>query len=372
MSNEIVLFTPTLAGGGGVERNTVNLANGMATERDVSILTPKGEARGPLTDNIKTGIEVEELSLPLVPGIGVLGTIPSLTQYLRRKQPATIISAMRHANLALQIARQGYKGHTRFIFTFHNNANQLISEPDLLNRLRIKNIFRVLGALHRPDDIWVGVSNGVCDSVANVTGISRNQIETIYNPVVTEELLRGEFERPDHPWYDKGETTPVILGAKPQPQKNLSLLIDAVAEMDRDARVVIVGQGSETEQLEQRAEQRGIRSQVDILGLVNEIYPYILHSDVFALTSNWEGLPTILIEALACGTQVVATDCPSGPAEILNDGEIGVLVEMGNVGAVARGLETVIEDPVSESRLIERARDFSSHSASRQYLKLVK
>ncbi|WP_158294395.1 glycosyltransferase [Halorubrum sp. SD690R] len=370
-SREIILFTPTLNAAGGIERNTVNLANTLSEYVDVVVLTPEDEASGPLTSDLSPDILVEELSLPMRRGLGVLATIPSLIQYFNLNEPDAIISGLRHANLAVQIALRRVSKDIPLILTFHNDANRLTQERDRFRRYRSGAIFRGVSLLREDSEHWVGVSKGVSKSIVDQTGIPPESVTTIYNPVVTDKLINSRFDPPEHPWLTAETEVPVVLGAKPQPQKNLTLLLEAVALSDYDLRVIIVGQGSQTTELEHKAENLGIQDNVDIVGLVDEIYPYLYHADVFALTSKWEGLSNILIEAMACGTQVVSTDCPSGPSEILHSGEIGYLVKEGDTEAVTEGLEKALDDPYDSDVLRDRAQDFTDVTSSRQYLKLL-
>ncbi|WP_080510552.1 glycosyltransferase [Halorubrum kocurii] len=368
---EIVLFTPTLDAAGGIERNSVNLANALSEHLRVIILTPQGESSGPLTDELSSDVQVDELSSPMMRGIGVLATVPSLIRYFEEYQPDGIISGLRHANLAIQIALRAVPEDIPLVLTFHNDANRLTQDRDRFRRYRSGAIFRGISLLREDDERWVGVSKGVSDSIIDQTGVSPDTITHIYNPVVTERLLNSDFDPPQHPWLTSEHEIPVVLGAKPQPQKNLTLLLEAVALLDCELRVIIVGQGGQTEELEQKAQELDIADEVDILGLVDEIYPYLYHADAFALTSNWEGLSNILIEAMACGTQVVSTDCPSGPSEILQDGEIGYLVEEGDASAVAEGLNNAIDDPYDPTALRNRAQDFSDVTSAEQYLDVI-
>ncbi|MDB2262072.1 glycosyltransferase [Halorubrum ezzemoulense] len=370
-SREVILFTPTLNAAGGIERNTVNLANTLSSYADIVVLTPKDEASGPLTSDLSSDIRVDELASPMRAGLGVLATVPGLIQYFNSNQPDAIISGLRHANLAVQIALKTVSKDIPLILTFHNDANRLTQDRDRFRRYRSRAIFKSVSMLRGDNERWVGVSKGVSNSIVDLTGIPPESITTIYNPVVTKKLLNSSFDPPEHPWLTPESEIPVVLGAKPQPQKNLTLLLKAVARSDREFRVIIVGQGNQTEELEQKAREIGIQDNVDIIGLVDEIYPYLYHTDIFALTSSWEGLSNILIEAMACGTQVVATDCPSGPSEILQDGEIGYLVDEGNSRAVTEGLERTIDEPYDSNTLRDRAQDFTDVTSAEEYLNLI-
>ena len=186
-----------------------------------------------------------------------------------------------------------------------------------------------------------------------------------------EELTSRQIDRPNHPWFSENREFPVILAAKPETQKNLSLLLDSVAIMENMVNVAIIGSGDQKQTLKSLAVDLGIKDRVEFFGVVDVVEPYLKHSDAFVLTSKWEGLSNILIEAMACGTQVVSVDCPSGPREVLCDGEVGKLVEM-NPRAVADGITEALEEPEDPSVLINRAQDFTRHASASGYESLFR
>jgi glycosyltransferase involved in cell wall biosynthesis len=123
-------------------------------------------------------------------------------------------------------------------------------------------------------------------------------------------------------------------------------------------------------ELEQTIESLGIGADVSLPGFVQNPYAYMANSTVFVLSSRWEGLPTVLIEAMACGCSVVATNCPSGPEEILAGGKYGILVPIENASALAAAMVQTIDSPVNRVDSIDRGRYFSTERAVSEYLKL--
>ena len=156
-------------------------------------------------------------------------------------------------------------------------------------------------------------------------------------------------EVPDHPWFAPGQP-PVILGVgRLTPQKDFPTLVRAFSQVRRlrAARLVILGEGEGRAELEALADELGVKEDLALPGFQNNALSYMAHSAVFVLSSAWEGLPTVLIEALAAGTRVVSTDCPSGPREILQDGRFGALVPVGDASALARAILETLERPAS-------------------------
>jgi glycosyltransferase involved in cell wall biosynthesis len=132
--------------------------------------------------------------------------------------------------------------------------------------------------------------------------------------------------------------------------------------------LVILGRGNKKKELKSLAERYGVRDEVRFPGFVDNPYKYMKHADVFALSSKREGLPTVLIEAMACGTPVVSTDCPSGPAEILEHGKWGHLVPVGEPDKLCVAIDNTLDDPTNGK---PRSVDFRLENAVESYLKVL-
>jgi glycosyltransferase involved in cell wall biosynthesis len=190
----------------------------------------------------------------------------------------------------------------------------------------------------------VAVSKGASDDLAQMAGLDRKRIRTIYNPVVLPELLGKTQTALEHPWFEANQP-PVILGVgRLHPQKDFATLIQAFAQVRqrRQARLLILGEGPERPKLEALVKKLGVEQDASLPGFVTNPYPYMAHAALFVLSSVEEGLGNVLIEALYCGTSLISTDCPSGPREILKDGQYGQLVPVGDVTALARAIETAL------------------------------
>jgi glycosyltransferase involved in cell wall biosynthesis len=186
----------------------------------------------------------------------------------------------------------------------------------------------------------IAVSSGVADDLAEATGIPRESIDVIYNPVVTPEVATASREAVDHPWLAPGEP-PVVMGiGRLTPKKDFTTLLQAFAEVRREvpARLMILGEGPERAVLEGLVRTLDLAANVALPGFVGNPYAYLARASLFVLSSRWEGLPTVLIEAMFCGAPVVSTDCPSGPREILNGGRYGRLVPVGDLAALAQAI----------------------------------
>jgi glycosyltransferase involved in cell wall biosynthesis len=218
----------------------------------------------------------------------------------------------------------------------------------------------------------VAVSHGVATDILHLYQLPTAKVAVIYNPVVTPELIARSWEAVEHPWLAAGEP-PIILGVgRLTAQKDFATLIRAFARVRQhdEARLIILGEGEHRPILEQLIGELGLQAWVALPGFVENPYAWMRRAAVFVLSSRWEGLPTVLIEAMACGTPVVATDCPSGPREILEGGKWGKLVPVGDAVGLAEAICQTLKEG-SPSDLSIRASDFSLERAVESYLQVL-
>jgi glycosyltransferase involved in cell wall biosynthesis len=260
----------------------------------------------------------------------------------------------------------------RIVVSEHNQASGHVG---VANPWADRHGLPLLRGAYLAADAIVTASIGVADRLAAHTGIPRDRITTVYNPVVAPDLLVKARGPVDHPWFAPGEPQVILGVGRLLPQKDFATLIRAFAGLRsrRPARLVILGAGLESERaaLKTLATDLGIAHDVEIPGFAQNPFAYMSRAAVFVLSSRYEGLGNVLIEALACGTPVVSTDCPSGPREILEDGRFGPLVPVGDEVALARAIEEVLDDPSPPERLRARAARFSVERAADSYLELL-
>jgi glycosyltransferase involved in cell wall biosynthesis len=191
-------------------------------------------------------------------------------------------------------------------------------------------------------DHVTGNSRGVADDLSQVTGLPRERIKVLYNPVVTPEVREKARAPLNHPWFEAGQRPVVLAVGRLTKQKDFPTLIRAFAQVrqTQPARLLILGEGPDRSALEALVNQLDLGDDVAMPGFVENPYAYMRRASLYVLPSRWEGLPTVLIEALYCGPPVIATDCPSGPREILADGKHGLLVPVGDVIALTQAIES--------------------------------
>ena len=332
----LAFFLPSLRAG-GAERVTLNLVRGIA-ERGRSVDLVLAAAEGAFVDQVPPSVRVVDLHAPRM-----LRSLAPLTGYLRRERPKALVSAMSHTNVVSLWAAKLAGGATPVLVTIHTTHSQGTRHPGLTHRVqpRLMRIFYPWASR------IIAVSGGVADDVARSTGVPRERVEVIYNPVISRSTLTRACEDPDHPWLVPGQP-PVILGAgRLTAAKDFPTLIRAFAAFRREhqARLMILGEGETRAELTALARELGISDDVALPGLHPNALACMARSALFVLSSAWEGLPTVLIEALAVGTRVVSTDCHSGPREILQNGRLGPLVPVGDPAALAAAIAEVMQRP---------------------------
>ncbi|WP_438317029.1 glycosyltransferase [Candidatus Caldatribacterium sp. SIUC1] len=358
---KLALFLPSLRGG-GAERVMVNLARGFV-ERGLQVDLVLAKAEGPYLSQVPKEVPVVDLGARRV-----LCSLPGLIRYLRREQPQAMLSALNHANIVAIWAKFLARVKTRLVVSEHST---LSFSTENAPSVRAKFMPFLIRVFYPYADAVVAVSRGVAEDLIARTGLPAEKIKVIYNPVVTPELFTKAEEPLDHPWFRQGEP-PVVLGVgrltKP---KDFPTLIRAFAlvRKERPARLMILGEGEERPNLEILVRKLGLEGEVALPGFVENPYKYMKRAAVFVLSSRWEGFGNVLVEAMALGTPVVATDCPSGPAEILEDGKWGRLVPMGNHEALAEAILQVLRG--EKVHASARALMFSVERILREYVNVL-
>jgi glycosyltransferase involved in cell wall biosynthesis len=230
-----------------------------------------------------------------------------------------------------------------------------------------------MARLYPRADARVSVSHGVGDDLAANLGIERDTIQTIYNPVVEAADVTQAARRPVHPWLAPGEPPVILAVGRLAAQKDFRTLITAFDQIraHRHARLLILGEGDQRDELTELVAARRLGADVDLPGWVADPQAYMASASVFVLSSRFEGLSNVLIEALDSGCPVVSPDCPSGPGEILDQGRYGALVPVGDPAALATSIKRTLDNPGDRSARIARAAEFSVRSSVDCYAQLV-
>lgn len=299
----------------------------------------------------------------------VITSLPALVRYIRRERPAVLLSAMSHANVVAVWARALAGRCTRLLVSQHNDISQSIK---LRNDLRVRTMTRMMRSAYARADAVIAVSRGVADALARAINYPLGRIKVIFNPVDLARIQRQARVDIDHPWLHPDEPPVIISVGRLVPEKDFGTLLRAfeVLRKTRSARLVILGEGRLRADLLRLASELGIEGDVSMPGFVGNPFSYMARANVFVLSSRTEGLPTALIEALACGCPVVSTDCPSGPSEILEGGKWGRLVPVGDADALAHAIAATLSE-TDHRDVTARAREFGLDVVVDDYFRVL-
>lgn len=390
--------------GGGVQRSMLRLADeliGRGHEIDVVCCFLRGDFMSQLPPSVYThelrkgrrsatrlmALKADPMGLPAMLRTVMIGhqmhfflrRAPALARYMLERRPTAVLSATPFANIAAVWARDVSRVPARVIATERSALSHILLGSPQPRRYLLP---RLLRRVYDRADAVVAVSKALADDVATVTGFPRHRILTIYNPVIGPEVADLKRHPVAHPWL-QGSGPPVVLavGRVSLDQKDYPTLLEAFAILrrERDARLILVG-GEFNEEttaharqvLRDRAQALGIAANFDMPGFDPNPFAWMARASLFVLSSRFEGLPGVVIQALACGCPVVATDCPTGPREILDDGRYGALVPVGDPIAMAAAMKSTLDSPPPRDLLEARGASFSVSSSVDAYEALIR
>ncbi len=362
----VALLIPSLAVG-GAEKVMVALANQFTLEfRAVDMVLQQS---GPLAYELDS-----DVNRHFLPARNYRTYTRQLVSYYEEFRPDFVLTSIYVTGLCALIARLLSKHKPKIVVGAHNLFSAKVGRPDnIKDKYLLSSAARLLFPLA---DAVVCVSNGVANDLMQHVPLTQNKLHVIYNPVVPQDLDELVCEPVAHPWLQAGRSQATIVSlGRLVPQKGLDTLLRALQIGPLDARLIILGDGPSRELLERLALELGIRDRVDFVGTDLNPFKYLARADLFVMTSRWEGFGNTLVEALACGCPVVATNCESGPSEILEGGRFGSLVPVDAVDQIAISMHDSLtqgnNEDAKKSR-IARALEFNLESSSSRYKELLR
>ncbi len=351
----LALFVSTMRGG-GAEKAMVNLARGLVN-RGLRVDLILMEKDGPYLTLIPPEVRV----IDLADSSQSVASVLPLRRYLRRERPAALIVALKHPCMVALLAKRLGIGDTRIVTTLHGNLWK--------DDKRYANRFGRRVMYPWADEI-TAVSAGVADDFSQFSWLPRERLKVIYNPIVSPELRQKASEAVDHKWFQQKEIPVILSVGRLSKEKDYGTLIRAFALVRKNmpAHLLILGEGPERKSMEALVAELGLQESIRIPGFIDNPYAYMSKAALFVLSSTSEGLPNVIIEALAVGAPVVSTDCKSGPREILDNGKYGTLVSVGDTKALAAAIEKQLATSHDKEFLMARADEFSIEKITDQFL----
>jgi glycosyltransferase involved in cell wall biosynthesis len=355
----------SFSGEGGVERMVLNLVNALAElGLQIDLLLIKTRSRHldeihPAVNRIELGSRHTATSL-----------LP-LTRYLKRTQPPCLLAAKDRAGRMAVIARAlARASDTRLVMRLGTNLTAAFAHKSswrfFLRRLPIRLLYPHI-------DRIIAVSEGVRQDTLAVSGVDQERVVVVRNPVITPRLIEAAAAPLPNPWLDDPEYPVILAVGRLTLQKDFATLLRAFADLrkHRPCRLIILGDGRQRETLLELSHELCITEALALPGFTPNPYAYMKRADLFVLSSRWEGSPNVLTEAMALGTPVVSTDCPSGPSELLDQGRIAPLVPVGDWQALSNAMQQVLDHPPERSLLRESVEEYNAHQSASRYLEIL-
>jgi glycosyltransferase involved in cell wall biosynthesis len=358
----LVIYLPSMASG-GAERLHLNLAP-LFRDSGLKVTFLLHRAEGSLMPLIPPGIRVVSLDRDRT-----LSCLLPLTRFLRRERPDFLLSNLGHNNVLAIWAAALARVPTPIIASHHA---ALSASSSAHQHWQVRILPAMYRLFLRRAHANVAVSKGLADEITTIAGLAPDRITVIYNPVILSDFDERLAASADHPWLTDGGP-PFLLGVgRLGLQKDFKTLLAAFAILTktRDVRLLILGEGPQQAELNALAASLGIADRVSLPGFRPNPLPFMRRAAALVMSSLYEGFGNVLVEALACGTPVVSTDCPFGPAEILEGGRYGKLVPVGNAEIMASAILATLDRPPPADLLRAHGRTFTAERAAARYVRL--
>jgi glycosyltransferase involved in cell wall biosynthesis len=316
----------------------LNLSRGLLSHKvDVDLVLVK--RAGEFINDVPDGVRV----VPLSARHWSLA-LPAYSNYLRNTRVDAVISVGESINLLSMAADEVCPSGVPLFVCLQNTLSAHVETYKQPTRAAVRWVLRE--RLRNTAGV-IAVSEGVARDVAQYASLDATKVRVIFNPIITPEMRLASLEKPDHPWLAERSIPVFVNVGRLMPQKDQESLIRGFSLLRRRqrSRLLLLGRGPEHEKLRLLATALGVDADVGFLGFVKNPFSYMRACDAVVLSSVHEGLPSVLIEALACDARIISTDCPSGPREILRGGSLGTLVPMRNPQALADAMERELNSP---------------------------
>lgn len=374
----IALFMSDL-GGGGTQRRFLALSQAFtaAGQRvDLVVASGAGDFRGRIPATARL-VALDAAAPPLLHrrrGLRVATSTGRLARYLAAEAPDVLLASSNPANLVALTARARSAGGRARPLPVAISVNVDLEAAFRARRRLHGGLLRLLARRRYSEaDAVIAISEGVAASISAVASVPRQRVVTIPNPIDTAAIRLQASQSITHSWLAPGAPPLILAVGKLKPQKDFETLLRAFARLRtaRQANLMILGEGEQRRPLTALVGKLGLGACIAMPGFADNPYAWMARARLLVLSSRWEGFSNVLAEALAVGCPVASTDCPSGPAELLENGAFGPLVPVGDAEALAAAMCTCLDHPIGRERLMARAERFSVEQAAARYLAVL-
>ena len=348
---------------GGAEKAAVHLANEFE-RRGIRVDMVMVNAKGEFISHLEPGVRVIDLKARHTRRAG-----KPFRNYILKEQPEIVIAIQSHVQLMVLMTRHKH----RFTFPVILNEQSIFSSN--VPARGLKNILiRILAKKYFPlADAVAAVSTATAKDFTVCFPELNGRVDVIYNPVLPSVLTKETISVPDHPFFQTQEIPLIMSAGRLNPSKDFNTLLKAVSIVRKQIPVhlMILGEGEERENLLRQAKELQITESFSLPGFIPNPMSWMNYASVFVLSSKYEGLPFVLVEAMSVGCPVISTDCPGGSSEILGNGTYGRMVPVGDPERMAEAIVFTLKNRINKSILQKRASDFSAGSVVNNYLELI-
>jgi len=373
MAKTKVLFAAYNLGKGGAERVLATLLGNLDASRiePVCVLLT-GEIVYKIPENIKTYVLDSAPAGSLFGKVlKTAGRIVQVAKIIRCERPQVLFGFLTGINFILLLAGKLSGVRCRTIFSEHSTPSiELCRKTDFFYRSLFKWVYNAA-------DLTIAVSKGVKDDIVRFFGVREDKVRVIYNPIDIEniKILKDEPVSGTDLFNDP---EPVIISVGSFAERKAPDYLIRAFKMVRSrlaCRLVFLGEGPRKDELVNLCRELDVEKDVTFMGFLENPHKYVARSAVFVLSSNWEGFGNVLVEAMACGTPVVSSDCPSGPNEIIANNVTGILVPVKDAAGLAAAIYELITDKEKALKYSQKAKAsinrFSIKNILEEYYKVL-
>lgn len=327
---------------GGAQSVMVNLANSMA-RRGLKIDFVAADCTGPFLSQVDPKVNIIDLKAKRMSR-----SLFGLITYLKKIKPDILLSTQKHTNITACLTKFFLKTKTKIVLRESSTPSKSYEKSNFKNKI----VYQLAKIFYPYADSFIGQSNGLSVDFIAFYNVLEKKVITIPNPIISKKIVELSQEPCDHPWFQ--EEVPILMSiGRSCVAKDFATLIRAfsIVRKQRACRLIILG----AMESENSAIFKALKKLIEELGLVGDIsfpgfkrnpFPYLRNANVYILSSIYEGLPGALIQAMAMGCNVVATDCPNGPKEIIDRGMSGILVPVKDYNKLATGILYHLDNPM--------------------------
>lgn len=356
---------------GGVQKVIINLHNGFlknGINSEIVVATNSGDMKNLINSDSK----IEDLKINKFRGdYKFLFGINKIKKYINRSKPNIVVASPGFSTIALLIANKFAKYKTKTVLMVDNKISLLKK-----GKIKHKISYYIYKRMYKYADCIVVAHDSGRNDILNSYKLDSNKVVRIYHPLIDSNYI-NKIEDVNHKFFEK-ENFVIISVGRLVPEKNYDMLINIFNDIRKEIsniKLLIIGEGSEKEKLQNIINKNSLNDDVELLGYYEKPLEYMKKCNLYVLSSKQEAFGIVLVEALACGMQIVSTDCMSGgQREILSNGKYGYLCKPDDYDDLKEKILSAYNtrDNTKIEENIKRGLDFSINKSVSEYINVFR